>query len=97
MSFKDIVLNTDSRQAFIGGDEAKLTKLEFNLLEIFIKNKNRALDRDFLLEEIWHNETEYNRNTVTVSIGRLMKKIDPDKEKNYIKPVRAIGYILCDD
>ncbi|GHV08906.1 DNA-binding response regulator [Campylobacterota bacterium] len=96
-SFRDILLDIDARKAFIGGVDAGLTKLEFNLLEIFIKNRNRALDRDYLLEQVWRDEADYNRNTVTVSIGRLLKKIDPNKEKGYIKPVRQIGYILCDD
>ncbi|MDR2906133.1 MAG: response regulator transcription factor [Helicobacteraceae bacterium] len=97
LRIRDITLNTESREVFVDNKKIELTKLEFNLLEIFMRNKNRALDRDYLLREIWRDEAEYNSNTVTVSIGRLIKKIDPQKRKNYIKSVRQIGYMLCGD
>ncbi|MDR3346456.1 MAG: response regulator transcription factor [Campylobacteraceae bacterium] len=95
VSFKDITLNLKSREAFISGKKTELTKLEFDLLAAFIKNKNSVLNRDFLLESVWQSDELFQEKSVNVAISRLVKKIDPDKEKRYIKPVWGVGYILC--
>ena len=69
-----------------------MTKLEFDLLAVFIKNKNRALGRDFLLQNIWSENDATKKRTVNVAINRLRNKIDPKDEKEYILPIRGIGY-----
>ncbi|MDR1007758.1 MAG: response regulator transcription factor [Campylobacteraceae bacterium] len=93
--FRDILLNLDSREVFISDEKADLTKLEFELLKLFVQNKNSVLNRDFLLEKIWQDEDSFQEKTVNVAISRLCKKIDPQKNKKYIKPVWGVGYILC--
>ncbi len=93
--YKDITLNLDERRAYVGGKEVNLSKLEFELLSYFIHNKNVVLNRDQLLEEVWKNEEFKQEKTVNVTINRLKKKIDPNKEREYIQPIRGIGYKLC--
>ncbi|MDR1614500.1 MAG: response regulator transcription factor [Campylobacteraceae bacterium] len=93
--FKDILLNLESREAFVEDEKIDLTRLEFDLLNLFMQNKNSVLNRDFLLEQIWQNEEVFQEKTVNVAVSRLLKKIDPKKDKKYIKPVWGIGYILC--
>jgi DNA-binding response OmpR family regulator len=95
ISFKDILLDLESREAFIKDEKADLTKLEFDLLSLFIQNKNSVLNRDFLLEKIWQNDEIFQEKTVNVAVSRLCKKIDPKKDKKYIKPIWGVGYILC--
>ncbi|MDR0407667.1 MAG: response regulator transcription factor [Campylobacteraceae bacterium] len=95
ISFRDILLNLESREAFVEDEQIDLTKLEFDLLKLFIQNKNSVLNRDFLLENIWQNDEMFQDKTVNVAISRLCKKIDPKKDKRYIKPVWGVGYILC--
>ena len=95
LGFKDILLNLETREAFVEDNKIELTKLEFNLLEIFVKNKNSVLNRDFLLENVWQDEEFFQDKTVNVAVSRLSKKIDPDKNKKYIKPIWGIGYMLC--
>ncbi len=90
--YKDITLDLKSRKVFIDKNEISLTKLEFNLLYEFIKNKNRVLNRDYLLEHVWQDEEFYQEKTVNVAINRLKKKIDPKREKNYIKSIWGVGY-----
>jgi len=89
---RDIVMDFNTRKTFIDNNEVDLTKLEFELLSLFIKNKSRALERDYLLKNIWHDHEETQKRTVNVTINRLKKKIDPLEQKNYIIPVRGIGY-----
>jgi len=95
ISYRDILMNPQSRQVTAGDLSVELTKLEFDLLATLIKNQNVVLDRDFLLEHVWGGDDIYQDKTVNVAINRLKEKIDPDKDKDYIKTVRGVGYTLC--
>lgn len=89
---RDIVMDFNTRKTYIENDEVELTKLEFELLGLFIKNKNRALEREYLLQNIWNDNEAIQKRTVNVTINRLKKKIDPYEDKEYIVPVRGVGY-----
>lgn len=92
--YKDIELNLDARTVFVSEEKIDLTKLEFDLLLTLIQNQNIVLDRDYLLEKVWGNDEIYQDRTVNVAINRLKEKIDPTKEKEYIKSVRGVGYTI---
>lgn len=89
---RDIVMDFNTRKTYIEDKEVNLTKLEFNLLGLFIEHKNKILDREYLLKNIWADNEDTQGRTVNVTINRLRKKIDPDDIKNYITPIRGIGY-----
>ena len=93
--YRDITINLDQRVVRVEEEEVKLSKLEFELLSYMIQNKNIVMDRYQLLENVWKDEYEKSDGTVNVTVTRLKKKIDPQKEKNYIESVRGIGYKLC--
>jgi DNA-binding response OmpR family regulator len=95
LAFRDLLLDLSTRELFVDGQNVEVTKLEFDLLSEFIKNKNSVLDRDYLLENVWGDSENYQYKTVNVAINRLKEKIDPDKSKDYIQTVRGIGYKLC--
>jgi two-component system, OmpR family, alkaline phosphatase synthesis response regulator PhoP len=95
ISYRDILMNPQSRQVTAGDLAVELTKLEFDLLATLIKNQHVVLDRDFLLEHVWGGDDIYQDKTVNVAINRLKEKIDPGKDKDYIKTVRGVGYTLC--
>lgn len=92
LTARDIVMDFNTRKTFIENSEVELTKLEFKLLSLFMKNKNRALERKYLLQHIWNDNELTQQRTINVTINRLKKKIDPQDEKNYIVPIRGIGY-----
>lgn len=92
--FKDIFINLTNAEVLIGNTNVELTKLETNLLVEFIKNKNILLTRDYLLSTIWNDENS-SEKTVNIAIKRLREKIDPTREKKYIKSIRGEGYMLC--
>jgi len=91
LSYRDITLDINTRQCYVDGKVVELTKLEFDLLNFFIKNRNSILERDYILEKVWNN-TDTKKRTVNVRINRLIKKIDPDNTKNYFTAIRGIGY-----
>ncbi len=92
IKYRDLEIHPKSREVYIEGKRVDLTKLEYDLLMEFYNNLNIALSRDYLLDRVWNNPTEYQPKTVNVAINRLKEKIDPTKDKNYIISVRGIGY-----
>ncbi len=95
IKYRDLILNILNHTLSIENELIELTKLEFKLLHTFVKNPNITLDRDFLRDEIWaENSTNFNDKTINVTINRLKKKIDPTGEKEYFVPVWGVGYKL---
>ncbi len=95
IAFRDLLLDKNSRTLSVSGEKVEVTKLEFDLLDEFIRNKNSVLERDYLLENVWGDSENYQYKTVNVAINRLKEKIDPDKSKDYIQTVRGVGYKIC--
>ena len=95
LSHRDLLLDNTGRTLSVAGKNVDITKLEFDLLCEFIKNKHNVLERDYLLDSVWGDSENYQYKTVNVAINRLKEKIDPDKTKEYIQTVRGVGYKLC--
>lgn len=89
--FKDIVINCETKEVFVVGNEINLSKLEMNLLIEFIKNQNIVLSRDYLWDKIWNGE-EISEKTINIAIKRLRQKLG---NSDYIVSVRAMGYKIC--
>ena len=91
LKHRDLLLDVEVQTLFIANEAVKLTKMEFNLLYTFMKNPNKTLQREFLVEEI---SEESQGKTINVAINRLKHKIDPDGTKEYIGSVWGVGYKL---
>ena len=95
VKYRDMVLDMHQHILSIEGKVIELTNLEFRLLHTFIKNPHQALDRDFLRDEVWGDDsTTFHDKTINVAMNRLKKKIDPKGEKEYFVPVWGVGYKL---
>lgn len=90
-SLDDTVVNLQSRVVTVAGVEIELTIREFELLEIFIKNKNIALSREKLLKLAWEYDYFGETRTVDVHVQKLRKKLNWE---NRIKTVYKMGYRL---
>ncbi|DAB35702.1 MAG TPA: DNA-binding response regulator [Sulfurospirillum cavolei] len=95
LSYRDLVLDLNAHTLHVDAKAVELTKLEFDLLRTLIENKSSVLSREFLLEHVWKNDDFFQDKTVNVAINRLKQKIDPTKEKEYIKSIWGVGYSLC--
>lgn len=70
-----------------------LTLKEYELLEIFLRNRGRVLKRDYLLEVLWDYADGANTRVLDVHVSKLRDKIEKDpKNPQYIKTVRGLGY-----
>jgi len=95
MKYKDLTLDIEKRLLSIENKVIDLTNLEFKLLYTFVKNPHQPLDRDFLREEVWGDDSaNFHDKTINVAMNRLKKKIDPEGEKAYFEPVWGVGYLL---
>ncbi len=95
LTYRDMTLDLEAHLLHVEGKAVELTKLEFDLLRTLIENKKSVLTRDFLLEHVWKNDEFFQDKTVNVAINRLKQKIDPNKNKEYIKSIWGVGYSLC--
>ena len=91
IEFKDIVINIESRTVECAGEEVNLTTKEYELLVYLIKNKNKVLSRDFLIENIWGYDYDGENNVVDVYIRHLRSKLN---NNDYIQTVRGVGYVV---
>lgn len=95
LKHRDIVMDIKRHELSIAGEVIDITNLEFELLHTFMKNPNQALERDFLREEVWKDEgMDFHDKTINVTISRLKRKIDPEGTKEYLLPIRNVGYKL---
>ena len=91
LEFNDISIDMDARIVIQDGEEINLTTKEYELLVELMKNKNKVLSRDTLLENIWGYDYEAETNVVDVYIRHLRSKL---KNDGYIQTVRGIGYVI---
>ena len=87
----DVVIDTQSRQVTKGGKPVYLTMKEFELLLLFVQNKNIALFRETIFERVWESEYLGDTRTVDLHVQRLRKKIGWEQK---IKAVYKVGYRL---
>lgn len=90
----DLVLDPLQRKVTRGGKVIQLSNKEFLLLEYFLRNENKVVTRDMILDNVWDTEVDRDTNVVDVYINLLRKKIDRDFEPQLIHTVRGMGYTL---
>jgi DNA-binding response OmpR family regulator len=95
IKYRDIIFNIYTREVKIDDYSIELTHLEKDLLLEFLKNTNKVMTREILLENVWKNSFDKQVKTVNVAVKRLKEKIDPFNEKEYIKTIRGEGYMFC--
>lgn len=94
LAFKDLSVELESCVVKKGDQVIALTKREFDLLVIFMKNINIVLTREVLLNKVWGYNTGVETNVVDVYVRYLRNKIDKHSEISYIQTVRGTGYVM---
>lgn len=96
LAIADLTLDLVSRKAERKGRKIELTAREFSLLEYFIRNKNKTLDRTMIAQQIWNYNFDTGTNIIDVYINHLRAKIDDGAEKKLLHTIRGVGYIMKD-
>ncbi len=93
----DLSLDLGTREAHRGGRAFALTRIEFDLLELFLRNPRQVLTREVLLERVWGYEFDSSTNSLAVYVGYLRRKTEEAGESRCIHTVRGVGYVLRDE
>lgn len=89
----DLVLNTTTFEAKRNGKTIILSKKEYDLLEYLMRNANKTISKEKIINHVWDFDSDILPNTVEVYMGYLRNKIDkPFKDKKMLKTVRGFGY-----
>lgn len=91
LRFKNMTVNVLQKKLFVDGKEVPLTKKEFEILLLLLKNQGRVLSREDILNKVWNDDVYVLDRTVDVNITRLRKKIG--EYGKYI--VTRLGYGYC--
>ena len=76
--------------------EVALTQREYELLTYLAKNKGRVCSRTEIIENVWNIYFDYDTGVIDVFMNSIRKKLGLNKEEDYIKTVRGVGYIAED-
>ena len=88
--FEGLEINFTSRDVFIDGEKANLTQKEYDLLFYLVRNKNIALSRNKLLEDVWGYDFYGDDRTIDTHIKMLRNNLGPYRK--FIVTLRGLGY-----
>ena len=96
LRFGELALDLASREAHRGDRAFVLTRIEFDLLELFLRHPRQVLTREVLLNRVWGFDFDSGTNSLAVYVGYLRRKTEAGGEPRCIHTVRGVGYVLRD-
>lgn len=94
LTFQGLSLDPVSYDVMRDGRPLELTRTEFQLLELFLRNPRRVLTREVIFDRVWGYDFGPTSNSLDVYIGYLRRKTEAGGEPRLIHTVRGVGYIL---
>jgi two-component system response regulator MprA len=91
---EDLVLDPAGRRASRGGEPLDLTRTEFSLLELLMRNPGRVLTRSQIYEQVWGYDFGPSSNSLDVYVGYLRRKTEVGKRPRLVQTVRGVGFVL---
>lgn len=93
LRYKDLVMELEDFKVTVAGEEIKLTRREFLILELLMENPGKVFTKSNIYESVWNEEFFGEDNAVNVHISNIRQKIAKiNKEENYIETVWGIGF-----
>jgi two-component system, OmpR family, response regulator MprA len=96
LRFSDLELDLGTREVRRGQRSIDLTRTEFALLELFLRNPRQVLTRSIIFERVWGYDFGPTSNSLDVYIGYLRRKTEDDGAPRLIHTIRGVGYALRD-
>ena len=94
LRYGDLALDLDTRDVWRGAETIVLTKMEFSLLELFLRHPHQVLTREVIFDRVWGFGYALNSNTLNVYVGYLRRKTEVAGGPRLIHTVRGVGYVL---
>lgn len=96
LQFKELTLNNRAYDAFIKSYSLYLTKHEYYILELLMKNPKRVFTKQEIYEYAWNDSYYGDDKTITTHISNIRKKIKQVASEEYIKTIWGIGFKMAD-
>ncbi len=87
-------MDRNSKSAYIGEDSLNLSRREFQLLDLLLRNRGRTVPREVIIDRVWGMDGEVTDNNLDAFIRLLRKKLETDGQPRVIVNIRGIGYRL---
>lgn len=94
MIYGDIFLDKETYELCRDEQRIKLTKKEYDIMELLILNKGKAVPKEKLIIKIWGYDAEVEFNSVEVYVSFLRKKLNLLESSVYIDTIRNKGYTI---
>lgn len=94
LAYKDLSLDLSKGTITAFGQSVELSKNEMKILAHLMKNKEKIVSRDDLMNYMWNSDVYIDDNTLSVNMTRIRKKLEELDLKDYIETRRGLGYIL---
>ena len=90
----ELLLNLENATLLYRDEEVSLTKNEYHILYLLMKNKDQIVSRDQIMNALWQDEYFIDDNTLTVNVTRLRKKLESVGLVDIIVTKKRQGYLL---
>ncbi len=99
LNLTDLEMDLVTRKVSRAKQVLELTPKEFDLLEYLLRHQKHVVSREMLGRDVWQETARATPldNVIDVHIARLRKKVDDPFEKNLIKTIRGLGFMLTED
>ena len=97
LGYADLTVDLTARTVTRGGVPLTLTKIEFALLELLLRNAEQVLSYDVILDRVWGYGEAPASNALQVFVGFLRRKLEENGRRRLVHNVRGIGYVLRAD
>lgn len=92
---RGLILDTANGSAVYGSEKIELTKNEYRILLLLMRNRTKTVSREKLMEYLWQTEDFIDENTLTVNVNRLRKKLAAAGLSDFITTKFGVGYIIA--
>ena len=94
LEHRGALLNTEDGSLSYSGEKIPLSKNEFRILMVLMKNKGKIVSREKLMEALWQTDAFVDETALTVNVGRLRKKLEQAGLENFIETKFGQGYLI---
>ncbi|MGD0239584.1 MAG: response regulator transcription factor [Streptosporangiaceae bacterium] len=94
LGYADLTLDANARRVMRDGQEIVLTRMEFGLLELLMRNAEQVLSYDVIRERVWGYGEAPASNALTVFVGFLRRKLEAGGRPRLLHNVRGVGYVI---
>ncbi len=93
ITISGLCVNTENRTVTVDGEDVRLTRIEYSILELLARNRGRVFSSDEIYRNVWNEDSIVGDSTIAVHIRHIREKIEINpKEPKYLKVVWGIGY-----